>query len=116
MRGRNRRRLHIFGCLCNSGDTIFLHEFLRYLLAQVHRKEALRQLHSVELRPQSFEDLFPLSMAGETASWSASYAMLAIQLHVQRVECMAAGRKGNADRVVVGGLSAGGVDVVLGLV
>jgi hypothetical protein len=29
---------------------------------------------------------------------------------------MAAGREGNADRVVVGGLSAGGVDVVLGLV
>ena len=116
MRGRNWRRLHVFGGLGNSGDTVFLDEFLRHLLAQVHRKEALRQLHSVELSPQGFKDFLPLPVTGQTASRSASYAMLAIQLHVERVKCMAAGREGNADRVVVGGLSAGGVDVVLGLV
>lgn len=42
--------------------------------------------------------------------------MLAIQLHVERVECVAAGGEGDADGVVVRGLAAGGVDVVFGLV
>ena len=116
MRGRNWRRLHVFGGLGNSGDTIFLHELLWYLLAQVHSKEALGQLYSVELRPQGLEDLLPLPVTGQTASRSASYAMLAIQLHVKRVECMTAGREGDADGVVVSGLAAGGIDIVFGLV
>ena len=116
MRGRNWRRLRVFDGLGNSSISFFLHELLRYLFTQVHREEALRQLHSVELRPQSLEDLLPLSMAGQAASRRASYAMLAIQLHVERVESMAAGGEGDADRVVVSGLAAGGVDVVLGLV
>ena len=116
MRGRNWRRLSVFDGLSNSSIPVFLHELLRYLFTQVHREEALRQLHSAELRPQSLEDLLPLSMAGQAASRRASYAMLAIQLHVERVESMAAGGEGDADRVVVSGLAAGGVDVVLGLV
>jgi hypothetical protein len=116
MRGRDWRRLRVFGGLGNSAISFFLHELLRNLLAQVHREEALRQLHSVELRPQSFEDLLPLSMAGQATPWRASYAMLAIQLHVERVEGVAAGREGDADRVVVSSLAAGGIDFVLGLV
>lgn len=116
MRRCNRRRLHVFGSLGQSNVSLFLHELLRYLLAQVHSKEALWQLHSVELRPQRFEDLLPLPMAGQTTPWRASYTMLTIQLHVKRVECMAAGRKSNANGVVVRGLAAGGINVVLGFV
>ena len=118
VRGRDWRRLQstVFTSLRHSNVSFLLHKLLRHLLAQVDREEALRQFDSMKLRPQGFENFLPLSMAGQTASWSTSYAMLAIQVHVERVECVAAGGEGDADGVVVRGLAAGGVDVVFGLV
>jgi len=118
MRGRNGRSLQaaVFGSLGKRNVAIFLHELLRYFLAQVDRKEALRQLDRMELCPQCFEDLLPLSVAGQTTSWSTSYAMLAIQLHVERIERMTTRGKGDADGIVVSRLAASGINVVLGLV
>jgi hypothetical protein len=65
---------------------------LRYLLTQVYCQETLRKFDGMELRPQSFKDLLPLQMAGQTASGSTSDAMFAVQLHVERIKGVATGR------------------------
>jgi hypothetical protein len=70
----------------------------------------------VEFRPQCLQNLLPVAMAGQAAAWRTTDAMFAVQLDVERIESVTAGRQRDADGVVVRGLAAGGVDFVFGLV
>lgn len=113
MRDRNRTSINILASFLHGHVAIFMHEFLWHLLAQIDRQEALREFDSVESRPQRLQDLLPVPMAGQAASRRTSDAMLAIQLDVERVESVAAGRQCDTDGVVVGRFTAGRIDVVL---
>ena len=113
MRDRNRTSIGILASLFQGDVAILMHELLRHLFAQVDRQEALREFDSVESRPQRLQDLLPVPMAGQAASRRTSDAMLAIQLDVERVESVAAGRQCDTDGVVVGRFTAGRIDVVL---
>lgn len=91
----------------------FLVESMR--LAQVDRQEALGQLDTIvllvlfyafggrkgnsrmELCAQGLNNLFPISMSGQTSSRGAADAMLAIELHIERVEGMSTGTDGDPD-------------------
>lgn len=116
MRNCNRTSIGILASLFQGDVAILMHELLRHLLAQIDRQEALREFDSVELRPQRLQDLLPVAMAGQAASRRTADAMLAIQLHIERVESVAAGRESNTDGVVVRRFTAGGVDLILGFV
>jgi len=116
MRDRNRTSIGVLASFLHRDVAILVHELLRHLLTQVDCQEALRKFDSVELRSKRLQDLLPVAMAGQTASWRTTDAMLAVQLDVERVECVAAGRQRDTDGVVVGRLAAGGVDLVLGFV
>lgn len=113
MRDRNRTSINILASFLHGHVAIFMHELLWHLFAQIDRQEALREFDSVESRPQRLQDLLPVPMAGQAASRRTSDAMLAIQLDVERVESVAAGRQCDTDGVVVGRFTAGRIDVVL---
>lgn len=113
MRYRDRAGISILASLLHGDVAIFMHKFLRHLLTQIDRQEALREFDSVELRPQSFQNLLPLSVTGQAATWRASDAMLAVQLNVEGIEGVAARRQRDADGVVVRRLAAGRIDFVL---
>ena len=116
MRDRNRTSIGILASLFQGDVAILMHELLRHLFAQVDRQEALREFDSVELRSQRLQDLLPVAMAGQAASWRAADAVLAVQLDIERVEGVAAGRKSDTDGVVVCRFAANGVDLILGFV
>lgn len=116
MRDRNRTSIGVLASFLHRDVAILVHELLRHLLAQVDRQEALREFDSVELRSQRLQDLLPVAMAGQAASWRTTDAMLAVQLHIERVEGVAAGRKSDTDGVVVCRFATGGVDLILGFV
>ena len=106
----------VFTSLFQRNASLLIHELLRHLLTQIDSQETLRQLDSVELGPQSLQNLLPLAVAGQTASRSTSNAVLAVQLHIERIEGVAAGRQRDANGVIVRRLAGFGIDVVLGLV
>lgn len=119
MRRSNRTSLDTLLRLRQTNIPRLIDELLRDLLTQVDRQETLRQLDSVELRAQRLQNLLPLPMASQRAPRRATNAVLAIQLDIERVESVAAWRKGDADGVVVVRLRVLWVDVggrVLGLV
>lgn len=116
MSDRNRTSLDILASFLQRDVAILMHELLRHLLTQIDRQETLRELHSVELGSQRLQDLFPVAMAGQAAARRTSDAVLAVQLDVEGVESVAAGRQRDADGVVVRDLAGGGVDFVLGFV
>jgi len=113
MRDRNGTSITILVGFLQGDAALFVHELLRHLLTQIDRQEAFRELDSVELRPQSFQNLLPLPVTGETASGRTSDAMLAVQLDVERVECVATRRQCYPDGVVVRRFPASRVNVVL---
>ena len=115
---RNRTSIQtaILTSLLQRNASLLIHELLRHLLTQIDSQETLRQLDSVELGPQSLQNLLPLAVAGQTASRSTSNAVLAVQLHVERVKGVASWRERDADGVVVCYLASRGINVVLGLV
>ena len=116
MRDRNRTSIGILASLFQGDVVLLIREFLRHFLTQVDCQEALREFDSVELRSQRLQDLLPVAMAGQAASWRAADAVLAVQLDIERVEGVAAGRKSDTDGVVVCRFVAGGVDLILGFV
>ena len=116
MRNRNRTSINTLTSFLQRNIALLMHKLLRHLLTQINRQETLRQFHSMELRSQRLQNLFPISVAGQAAARRTSDAMLAVQLDIERVESVAAGRQGDADGVVVRGFAAGGVDFVLGFV
>lgn len=73
----------------------------------------------MELCAQGLNNLFPISMSGQTSSRGAADAMFAIELHIERVEGMSTRADGDSDGVCVLGdvtrRSIGG-SLVLGFV
>ena len=78
---------------------VFLVEGMR--LAQIDGQEALGQFDGMKLRSKCLDDHFPVSVRRQTASGCAADAVLAIELHVQGIECMTTGTYGDADSVCI---------------
>lgn len=116
MRNRNRTSIGILASFLQGNVAIFVHELLRHLFTQVDCQEALREFDSVELRPQRLQNFLPVPVAGQAASRGTSDAVLAVQLDVEGIESMAAGRQRDTNGVVVCRFAAGRIDVVLGFV
>ena len=113
MRDRNRTSINILASFLQRDIALLMHELLRHLLTQIDSQETLRQFHSVEFRSQSFQNLFPVPVAGQAAARRASDAVFAVQLDVERVECVATRRQCYPDGVVVRRFPASRVNVVL---
>lgn len=83
----------------------------RDLFAKIDSQETARQLDSVKFVLQCFNNLFPITVSRERAPRRTTNAMFAVELHVERIKGVAAGRDGDADAVVEGALVARHVEV-----
>ena len=78
------------------------HVEARPLLREVQRRKLVRQLHSIKLFSQRFNNILPIQMARQALSRIAANAMLTVQAHVQWVVTVTPRRDADPDAIRAG--------------